>query len=227
MLRALHECIAVVEGGVTNRCFLIRLLEQPEFQSSQIDTGWIDRLMKSQALGEKRYSAEALATVAILLHEARLQEEELNFFASAARGRAVLSNSQHGPIEICSEGINHTLEVSTLGSRLYRVESGGISVDLRLRPIGPQEVRVTDATGRSWKLIHSRAGQEWILEIEGELHRLSNDPGGFLRAPSPGLVMSCFVEEGAEVQAGDRLIALEAMKTEFPVLLLSLGLCAK
>jgi biotin carboxyl carrier protein len=35
-----------------------------------------------------------------------------------------------------------------------------------------------------------------------------------LKAPMPGLVIEYFVKEGDEVQAGDKLMILEAMKME-------------
>ena len=50
MLRALHEYVVV--GPVTNIAFHRWALEQPDFRSGDIDTGFIGRLWKPDAIGE-------------------------------------------------------------------------------------------------------------------------------------------------------------------------------
>ena len=42
--RALRETTAVVEGGTTNRSFLLTLLDRPEVRSGHFDNHWLDRL---------------------------------------------------------------------------------------------------------------------------------------------------------------------------------------
>ena len=42
--RALAETSAVVEGGATNRTFLLELLQHPDVIAGTVDTGWLDRL---------------------------------------------------------------------------------------------------------------------------------------------------------------------------------------
>ena len=60
--RALRQSVIVVKGGATNKAFLLDLLSRPEVQSSNVDTGWMDRLAASgQARGAalRRYRAGA------------------------------------------------------------------------------------------------------------------------------------------------------------------------
>ena len=42
--RALSQMTVVVDGGTTNRSFLLDLLERPEVRAGDIDTSWLDRL---------------------------------------------------------------------------------------------------------------------------------------------------------------------------------------
>ncbi len=217
LLRGLQESLAVVEGGVTNRSFLIRLLEHPDFKASRIDTSWIDRLVEQDGAVLKQWGGIALAAVSILLHKARLKEDETHFFSTAARGRAELPARNRDPFEIRQDGKTWTLEVSSLGNHAYRVVHQDTHLDLSFRTTGPSEIRIASPSGQSWHLTHSRSGQEWVIEVNDELHRLSCETGGALRAPGPGLVLALPVAEGAEVEAGDRLVVLEAMKMEFPV----------
>ncbi len=42
--RALRDTTAVVEGGTTNRSFLLTLLDRPEVRAGEFDNHWLDRL---------------------------------------------------------------------------------------------------------------------------------------------------------------------------------------
>ena len=42
--RALLDTTIVVEGGTTNRCFLLTLLNRPEVRGGHFDNHWLDRL---------------------------------------------------------------------------------------------------------------------------------------------------------------------------------------
>ena len=43
--RALRQTSVVIDGGMTNRAFLLDLLDRPEIRKADVDTGWLDRLM--------------------------------------------------------------------------------------------------------------------------------------------------------------------------------------
>ena len=66
-------------------------------------------------------------------------------------------------------------------------------------------------------------GNTYSLEIKDELDLLVKELGfstggtqkqKFINAPMPGLILDILVEEGAEIQKGDPLLILEAMKME-------------
>jgi acetyl-CoA carboxylase carboxyltransferase component/biotin carboxyl carrier protein len=221
LVRSLLETLSVVEGGATNRAFLLRLLEHPDFVSGKIDTGWLDRLMQNGFGNQPGPAAwAALLATAIDLHEGQLREEELNFFASAARGRPALPTTLRRPIELRFQGATYELRVATLEPGAFRVQVDGTSLDVRLEHDGPYESRLcfdTPEGVRRHRVVCVRSGLEHQVEVDGHAYRISRDPGGLLRAPAPGLVLSLSVAEGAEVQAGERLMALEAMKMEMPV----------
>ena len=86
--------------------------------------------------------------------------------------------------------------------------------------------------GRSLSLFARREGAGWIIELEGrrfevlvedertrhirELasHVAPVETRRDLRAPMPGLIVRVEVEEGHEVEKGDSLVVMEAMKME-------------
>jgi len=86
--------------------------------------------------------------------------------------------------------------------------------------------------GRSLSLFARRRNDGWVVELEGRLFevRVEDERARFirelashaapvekrreLRAPMPGLIVRVEVEEGQEVEPGDGLIVMEAMKME-------------
>ena len=41
--RALRQTAAVIDGGTTNKAFLLDLLDRPEVLNGEVDTVWLDR----------------------------------------------------------------------------------------------------------------------------------------------------------------------------------------
>lgn len=83
------------------------------------------------------------------------------------------------------------------------------------------EIHESDLAGKKQKV--EVDGEIFEIEIRNELDQML-DRMGFsstaakvlkdIKAPMPGLVLSIAVEEGQEVQEGDRILILEAMKME-------------
>src|SRR3954452_12602904 len=73
--RAMRETTVVIEGGATNKSFILELLDQPEVIDASADTGWIDRVRAEGRLVTSKHSAVALAAAAIEAYE---DEEEVS-----------------------------------------------------------------------------------------------------------------------------------------------------
>src|SRR5829696_2140549 len=73
--RAMAETTVIIEGGATNKSFVLDLLDQPEVVGASADTGWIDRVRAEGRLVNHRHSAVALAVAAIEAYE---DEEEVS-----------------------------------------------------------------------------------------------------------------------------------------------------
>ena len=78
--RAMAETTVIIEGGATNKSFVLDLLDQPEVIDASADTGWIDRVRAEGRLVSHRHSAVALAAAAIEAYE---DEEEIEPAAAA------------------------------------------------------------------------------------------------------------------------------------------------
>ncbi|MCO4763942.1 MAG: biotin/lipoyl-binding protein, partial [Myxococcales bacterium] len=61
------------------------------------------------------------------------------------------------------------------------------------------------------------------VEVDGAMHTVEPAAGGALKAPAPAMVVQVAVTEGERVAAGQRLLTLEAMKLEMPLLAAEAG----
>ena len=85
----------LIEGGATNKSFILDLLDQPEVIDGSADTGWIDRVRAEGRLVSHRHSGVALVAAAIEAYEDEEQVERTRLArdrarrpaAGAARGR--------------------------------------------------------------------------------------------------------------------------------------------
>ncbi len=66
---------------------------------------------------------------------------------------------------------------------------------------------------------YSLNGEVWTVETEARTSRGGAKAGAVdpsvVKAPMPGKIVKVFVQLGAEVQAGDTLVVMEAMKMEY------------
>ena len=85
--RAMGETTVIIEGGVTNKSFVLDLLDQPEVIDASADTGWIDRVRAEGRLVSSRHSAIALAAAAIEAYEDEEEVARQRLLATAHGGR--------------------------------------------------------------------------------------------------------------------------------------------
>ncbi|HSD28246.1 MAG TPA: biotin carboxylase N-terminal domain-containing protein, partial [Vicinamibacteria bacterium] len=210
--RALAGASIVIEGGATNRAFLLGLLERPEVRSGDVDTGWLERTMAAGPVA-RPHGAIALVQAAVEVYEAEHALEQAAFYATAARLRPELRAEVGRTMEFRHEGRSYRAKVLKRGSRDYRVELDDRRLDVQVEPLGRFESWLT-ASGRRYRVVSVVQGAHHLVEVEGVAHRFSRDDLGLLRATSPAVVVKVAVAPGDVVQAGAPLLVLEAMKME-------------
>ena len=214
--RVLHESVIVIEGGGTNRAFLLDLLSRKEVQRSKVDIGWMDRLTAKGKHISRRHSDVALVQAAIEAYDAELQVEQSLFYASALRGRPQVRDEIGRVVELRCFQNAYAMKVHRMGLRQYRIEVDGSRIDACVEPIGPFERWLT-VFGQRYHVVAVEHGASFRVEVDGVSHRIDRDDGGVVRAPSPAVVVSISVKPGDIVSAGDRLAVVEAMKMETQV----------
>ena len=215
--RALAETTVIIEGGATNKSFLLDLLDQPEVIDATADTGWIDRVRSEGRLVSHRHSAIALAAAAI---EAYQDEEEVSrqrLLATAHGGRAQVQHNPGRPLDLKLRGVGYRVSVARVGQNRFRVGVGG-GGDMRWADVGLERFdahsRQVVVNGLRFRLMSAAHGPIHLVEVNGVTHRISRDEGGVVRSPAPALVVATPLAAGDEVEAGAPILVLESMKME-------------
>ncbi|MEU3017715.1 carboxyl transferase domain-containing protein [Nocardiopsis sp. NPDC007018] len=215
--RAMAETTVIIEGGATNKSFVLDLLDQPEVIDGSADTGWIDRVRAEGRLVAHRHSAVALAAAAI---EAYRDEEEASrqqLLSTAHGGRPQVQHDTGRPLDLKLRGIGYQVSVARIGHNRFRVGvSGGGDVhpaDVEVERFDANSGHIT-VNGRRFRLVSATHGPVHLVEIDGVTHRVSRDEGGVVRSPAPALVVATPLAVGDEVESGAPILVLESMKME-------------
>ncbi|KJK10091.1 acetyl-CoA carboxylase [Terrabacter sp. 28] len=215
--RAMAETTVVIDGGSTNKSFILDLLDQPEIIDGSADTGWIDRVRAEGRLVSHRHSGIALVAAGIEAYEDAEAIERARLLESARGGRPQVQHAVGRAIDLKLRGTAYKVMVLRTAGHRYRVSiTNGAEphvVDATIDRIDEYAGRIV-VEGRSHRLVTATHGPVHLIEVDGVTHRVSRDEGGVVRSPAPALVVATPVQVGAEVAAGAPVLVLESMKME-------------
>ncbi|MCX6400863.1 MAG: fused acetyl/propionyl-CoA carboxylase subunit alpha/methylmalonyl-CoA decarboxylase subunit alpha [Propionibacteriales bacterium] len=218
--RAMAETTVVIDGGATNKSFILDLLDQPEVVTGDpawADTGWIDRVRAEGRLQASRHSGVALVAAAIEAYDEEERSEIARFLQAAQGGRPQAQHDPSRTLELKLRGTTYALTVHQTGPQRYdvTVATGTTSrtVTAVLDRLDEVHGRLT-VEGRRFRLVTATSGPVLLVEVDDVMHRISRDEGGVVRSPAPALVVATPVAIGDEVVAGQPVLVLESMKME-------------
>lgn len=215
--RAMTETTVIIQGGATNKSFVLDLLDQPEVIDASADTGWIDRVRGQGRLVSHRHSAIAVAAAAIEAYEEEEGVERRRLLSTAFGGRPQVQHESGRPLELKLRGASYHVRVARVGAHRFRVgiDTGAESAaaDVELERFDRHTGQIT-VNGTRFRLVTGPHGPVHLVEVDGVAHRVSRDEGGVVRSPAPALVVATPLALGAEVEAGAPLLVLESMKME-------------
>lgn len=224
LYRALSQTDLIIDGGTTNKTFLINLLTNKDFCNGSINTAWLDHYMSHTYKRSSLYADTALLQAAITVYQAEWEIELRQFRNSATRGRLSVRKEIGREIELGYDGNSYKFKVNCIGVNEYYIDIEGRRVIAHLKPQNSFENQLTIYSaqkplhnGRSFRLLSSVHGTEHRIEVNDISHCVTRDQVGVVRSPSPAIVVALQVETGQEVAEGDCLIILEAMKMEMSI----------
>ena len=215
--RAMQETTVVIEGGSTNKSFVLDLLSAPEVIDGSADTGWIDRVRAEGGLVAHRHSGVALVAAGIEAYETEEALERTRLVETARGGRPQVQHRTGQAIDLKLRGNAYKVTVFRTGPQRFRVviTNGAVeqAVDAEIDRLGAYKSRLT-VGGSTHRLVTAAHGPIQLVEVDGVTHRVSLDEGGVLRSPAPALVVATPAAVGDEVSAGSPVLVLESMKME-------------
>jgi len=218
--RAVGETTVVIEGGSTNKSFILDLLAQPEVTDGDpqwADTGWIDRVRAEGRLATEQHSGVALVAAAVEAYADEASVEVAQLLETAHGGRPQVRHRVGRPVDLKLRGTTYAVTALQTGPARYRVTvaSGGeqTTVDVGLQRLDDVHSRLT-VGGQQFRLVTATHGPPPLVEVNGVTHRVSRDEGGVLRSPAPALVVATPAQVGDVVAAGAPVVVLESMKME-------------
>ena len=219
--RAMAETTVVIEGGATNKSFILELLRQdavtgPADGDAWADTAWIDRTRADGGLVADRYAGVALVVAAIEAYEETTGLETERLLATARGGRPQTQHTSGAKVDLKLRGTTHSVTTFAIAPGRYRVVVDGQPTEATLQRLDDVHGRITVGDEKH-RIISATHGPIHLIEVDGVTHRVSRDEGGVLRSPAPALVVATPAKVGDEVEAGATLVVLESMKMETAV----------
>ena len=119
-------------------------------------------------------------------------------------------------VDVRVVGEAYRLRVARTRPSHYRVVldgDGAEGVDVVVERSGRFERRLT-VGGQTFGVLSVTQGSDYLVEVDGAVHRISGGEAGLVRAPAPAMVVSIPVSPGDTVAEGDTVAVVESMKLE-------------
>ena len=206
---------AVVDGGTTNKAFLLDLLDRP-----QLRTGDGRHRLAGRADGAGLPAAAAGSTSRCWPSPSRRRTRTWPASASGcsprpARGRPEVGHETWHQIDVRAGGAAYRLRMAQTRGNRYRVALDGrpASTSPRSAPAGSSGG--SPSAGTTYAILAAPQGPDYLVEVDGAVHRISGGEAGLVRAPgardgrgdSPS-------RRATRSAAGDTVAVVESMKLE-------------
>ncbi|GAA2361210.1 acetyl-CoA carboxylase biotin carboxylase subunit [Nonomuraea africana] len=231
-LRSLDRALAstTVLGVTTNIPFLRALLAEPGVVAGTLDTGLVERVLPSLELAAP-VPGEVLAAAALAFHTTPPARDPWEIADGWRVGERAWTTwrleSRDGVHEVGVRG----LPASGVEVRLPAGAAHAAPQVVEARAVAEGDELAVTLGGRAFRFTVARQGETVWLGREGQAwaltrHRIG-DPGdragaagsgdGVVRSPMPGTVLLVKVAPGDQVNEGQPLVIVEAMKMEHTV----------
>ena len=207
----------VVLGVDTNIAFLRALLAEPAVRAGDLDTGIIDRLPPFTDPAPTPAALEAAAMLAAR-HPVSHHFDASPLWLARTGWRLGGTPHRAQALLVDDAGDLHAVVLPGEGVTSGRIDDHEAATSDTFDA-------ATDAEGAIW--VHADGATHRLVPLsrrqamERRLAALGRDEAAAapeLRSPMPGAVVAVHVAPGARVATGDRIVTIEAMKMEHPVI---------
>jgi propionyl-CoA carboxylase alpha chain len=223
----------VVDGVGHNIPFLAALMQHDRWRKGALSTGFIaeeypEGFRGVAPVGDVATVIASVAAAADLVmgeRKRKISGQMMGRLVQRDRRRAVWLNAAEYPLEVFRDGdsiqVNFLADGETTqfvklksdwkpGTAVWTGTVDNEHVAVQVRPV-PNGFRLAfrGAQVTAYVYTETEAAAAKLMPV-----KQTSDSGKVVKCPMPGLVVSIAVKEGQEVQAGDQLAIVEAMKME-------------
>jgi len=205
-----------VRGEIRNPVeYLTQLLETDDFKANNIDTSWLDGIIKNKSVKQNMDSATVVTSAIFFRSHQKVKQQLAALEESLKKGQtgvADLAAINSFAEEIVYEGVKYNFEVKRASPDRYSLTLNGKTTEIKYRE--QPDGSILASFGGSVRKVY---GQEEPLGlrmiVDGSTIMLPNvfDPSE-LRSDVTGKVVRYLQDDGAEVGAGQPYVECEAMK---------------
>jgi 3-methylcrotonyl-CoA carboxylase alpha subunit len=213
-----------VRGVVTNIPFLSALVTHPDVRVNAIDTGFIERELKSlTAAAATSGDLELGAAIATILvdeqkaarGEAHSPWRTFGWMPVGRRQREFTFRHGQGAEQTATLQYGNGPPALTIGEREFAFAyslNEEAEIDLTLDGVTSRVVSVIEGHELYLRTRNGRFDLHWVDPFGGETEELVGEDK--IVAPLPGTVVALLAEEGAKIEKGAPILTLEVMKME-------------
>ena len=230
----------VIRGISSNIPFQAALLAHPKFVAGDFNTGFIAEHYGKGFHAEDVPHSEPDFLVALAAYVHRRYRARASGISGQLEGHGVKVGEQFVVVELGAQGehVHHPVTVSdfhgktgasavTVNGKTYKIDSSLALGAVRVQGIvndkpfvaqvergagkNPLALRVSNDGRQIEAMVLSPLGARLLALMP---HKAPPDLSKFLMSPMPGLLVEVAVQPGQQVQAGEKLAVIEAMKME-------------
>ena len=200
--------------------YLVQLLETPEFKENTIDTAWLDGIIKEKSVSVP-LEPHTTVVAAVLYRAIRyVQSETAALLESLGEGPALRlehRRPQQVPGRARTEGVKYSFVVERSAENSYVLAINGQQIPATVRE-QPDGSLLATFGGKTRKMNGIEEPLGLRIVVDGATCLLPNifDPSE-LRTDVTGKIVRYLQEDGAEVEAGEPFVEVEAMKMIMPL----------
>ena len=230
----------VIRGISSNIPFQAALLAHPKFVLGDFNTGFIAEHYAHGFHAEDVPHSDPAFLIALAAYMHRRYRARASGISGQLEGHSVKVGEQFVVVELGPEGkhVHHPVSVTdfqgksgasavAVGASSYKIDSNGMLGSIRVEGTvndKPFVAQVERGAGKNPLALHlSHDGTQIEAMVLSPLgarllemmpYKTPPDLSKFLMSPMPGLLVEVAVQPGQQVQAGEKLAVIEAMKME-------------
>jgi acetyl-CoA carboxylase/biotin carboxylase 1 len=210
-----------VRGDIrTTVDYLVQLLETDEFKSNDIDTSWLDGLIKEKSVSTELDPHTTVAGAAVYRAFSYVKEQQALHVDALSKGQlsmGALATATAFPVEISYKDTKYSFDVERLAEDQFKFTINGESFVSEVRE-QPDGALLASFGGATRKIVGQEDALGLRVTLDGTTCLLPTifDPSE-LRTDVTGKIVRYLHGDGDEVEVGEPYVEVEAMKMIMPL----------